>query len=329
MSFTFDVSGIVTSGFYFPGTFSETGKVTFTPTGVVNGAFTGPATSFDVSFSIQSPNGNVTGTKQLSSAGALCTNPDTEELTIRNAGSGLTYTATIHTPQCTFADQGDVVTFVDYHKFNGQFVANSPSLTENFTSTATPTCGKNAEGGHHHHHHHHHGRNRDNGADDAPRPAPVAAAPGCLTAQGTLDAAHIGPVSLGEQDAAIRARLGAPNLVRTGFARWCLVGGTSLRFGRFGPNANRSASGGPAFMLLTTSPFYRLDGVGVGSTLGALRASFPAARQRLTIGSEDVWWLGNSTLAVVRDGRVIYLAIYDRNHLTTLGAVRSYLLAAR
>jgi hypothetical protein len=359
LSFTFDLSGVVTSGFYFPGTFSESGEVTFTDAAVINGAHTGPVTSWDVSFSIQSPNGSVTGTKHLSQAGALCTSPDTPQNVNRNAGSNLTYSATIHTPGCTFTDHGDVLTFVDYQKFNGEFVANSPSLTENFTSTEpNPVCakngGKNHGASHHHHHRHHHGvvgghQDNDDSSDDQGPPPP---APSCLTTvagptwrgdgdgsrlaslkprfQGTLDARHLGPVTLGEPAASIELRLGEPTLMSAGFARYCLLGGGNLSFGLIthAPGAAISTDAGRATMALTDSSFYRVEGVGVGSTLRSLRARFPLARQRLTIGPVGVWWLGKSTIAGVQDGRVVYLGIYDRRALPTLGAVSSYLTAA-
>jgi hypothetical protein len=115
-----------------------------------------------------------------------------------------------------------------------------------------------------------------------------------------------------------------------GFAHYCLVGGGTLRFGLIthAPGAAISTDAGRATMVLTDGPFYRVDGVRVGSTLRSLRARFPLARQRLTIGPVGVWWLSKSTIAGVQDGRVVYLGIYDRGALPTLDAVSSYLTAA-
>lgn len=114
-----------------------------------------------------------------------------------------------------------------------------------------------------------------------------------------------------------------------GFARYCLLGGGTLRFGLIthAPGAAVSTDGGRASMVLTDSPFYRVD-VGVGSTLRSLRARFPLARQRLSIGPVGVRWLDKSTIAGVQGGRVVHLGIYDRRVLPTLDPVRSCLIAA-
>jgi hypothetical protein len=74
------------------------------------------------------------------------------------------------------------------------------------------------------------------------RPLPAGAV-GCLGAHGGMSATAIGGVALGDRESRVRRLLGAPNLVRRGFLRWCLQPGGSLRVGN-----------DPTIALITTSP---------------------------------------------------------------------------
>lgn len=142
---------------------------------------------------------------------------------------------------------------------------------------------------------------------------------GCLFPFGTLGFSHVGPVRLGTGVTRARVLLGVPNLVRGGFDRWCLASGASIR-----------AGGGTTTMLLSTSPAYRVRGVGPGSSLGRLRAMFPRAELRARLGRIAVWglWRSGAALAGVLHGRVIYIALYNPRALRTPGAVTGALRRA-
>ena len=100
----------------YPGTFTETGSATIGPLTAgqfVNGFEFGFLTSLDVFFTIDSPAGQVTGTKSLalpSTVLGLCydTNPGTfREICCSPSGFGLHYDATIETAGAFYGDTGD------------------------------------------------------------------------------------------------------------------------------------------------------------------------------------------------------------------------------
>jgi hypothetical protein len=104
-SASFSAAGTATGP--YPGTFTETGTVTWGPVqGLPN---TNNVTSFQAQFTISSPNGTVTGTKSLvtnpppSTAGAVCF-PDEGKVAILE--SALTYQASISSPAGNGTDQG-------------------------------------------------------------------------------------------------------------------------------------------------------------------------------------------------------------------------------
>lgn len=166
-------------------------------------------------------------------------------------------------------------------------------------------------------------------ARSSPYAADPAAARACLAATSAMSSRSIGGIRLGDREARVRARLGAPHLVRRGFLRWCYRDGTSLRVGHA---ADRSGSGGasagePALLLLTTSPAYRTRRIGPSSSARAFRRAFRGAVRRYTVNGRVVWSLSRRSrmLAGVRHGRVHYLAVYDDRRLRSLRAVRSFL----
>jgi hypothetical protein len=131
-----------------------------------------------------------------------------------------------------------------------------------------------------------------------------------------MSATAIGGVALGDRESRVRRLLGAPNLVRRGFLRWCLQPGGSLRVGN-----------DPTIALITTSPAYSLHGVHPGSSLGALRRAFTGERPTFTAANARVWLVSprGGLAAGVRSGRVTYLALYDRAKLRTRAALRTLL----
>lgn len=118
---SYTVSGVAVGP--YPGTYSETGTLTIGPQTLpqfVNGFEFGPITSANVSFSIDSPTGQVTGTKSLPSpsidAFGLCYAPapgggSFVELCACNLS--LSYTATIDTPDGQFGDTGTAGLILD------------------------------------------------------------------------------------------------------------------------------------------------------------------------------------------------------------------------
>ena len=104
---TYTASGPATGP--YTGTFTETGTITgvFTPAGQIN--------EWDVSFAIDSPQGQVNGTKTFSTAGLVPFCQDTIALCcdLTEASAQLDYRATIRTAAGTFADQGQATAAVE------------------------------------------------------------------------------------------------------------------------------------------------------------------------------------------------------------------------
>lgn len=158
------------------------------------------------------------------------------------------------------------------------------------------------------------------------RPGPGAR--GCLAPKGGMSSRTLAGVRLGETESRVRALLGAPQLVRRGFLRWCYQDGTSIRVGHATDRSGDSGSGDePAHVLLTTSRAFRARGIGPTASARALRRAFPGAVRRWTVNGHTVWSLSRrSPIAVgVRGGRVTWLAVYDRGRVRTLAALRGYL----
>jgi hypothetical protein len=162
-----------------------------------------------------------------------------------------------------------------------------------------------------------------------PYAAPRAGARGCLAAKGGLSARVVGGVRLGDTEARVRGALGAPQLIRRGFLRWCYQDGTSLRVGEASDRSGDSGTGDtePALALVTTSPAHRVRGLGPRSTAAALRRAFHGARRLFAVNGATVWRLARkgTTLAGVRHGRVAWLAVYDPAQVRSGAALREYL----
>jgi hypothetical protein len=96
---TFSTSGLAFGT--YPGSFSESGQVTFGPS-----SFEVPAavTGFQATFTIDSGTTHITGTKTLDFGSAFCRNvPGNQQTSIAVVAP---YTATIQTPSGTFHDRG-------------------------------------------------------------------------------------------------------------------------------------------------------------------------------------------------------------------------------
>jgi hypothetical protein len=133
-TFNFTVTGTATGP--YPGTFTETGTVTIGP--LVN------ATSFNSTFTINSPAGNVTGTKDLTGFEAtslgLCGTaafPTGGADSLHFEGT-VSYTATITTPTGTGTDSGESFVNLQDAQVRGVEGFNGFAFAESYTSTATP-----------------------------------------------------------------------------------------------------------------------------------------------------------------------------------------------
>lgn len=159
------------------------------------------------------------------------------------------------------------------------------------------------------------------------RPSPGAR--GCLVPKGGMSSRTVGGVHLGDAESRVRGLLGAPNLVRRGFLRWCFQDGSSIRVGLAEDRSGDAGAGDadPALVLLTTSRAFRARGIGSGVSLRALRRAFRGAVRRYTVNGRAVWQLSRRSpiLAGVKNGRVAWLAVYDRERVRTLAALRGYL----
>lgn len=139
-TFTFTVTGVAFGP--YPGTFTESGTITLGPFGI------GPsfaATSFDSTFTIDSPAGTVTGTKTLTDLGAptslgLC---GTAAFPTGGANSlhfdgTLSYTASITTPTGSGTDSGESHVTLQDTQIRGQADFNGFNFVETYASTSAP-----------------------------------------------------------------------------------------------------------------------------------------------------------------------------------------------
>ncbi len=143
----------------------------------------------------------------------------------------------------------------------------------------------------------------------------------------------IGPLHLAMREDQIRARYGAPNTVKRGFLGYCAAGGGRILVGVPGDRSSTLGAGrGPAVVLLTTSPRFRLAAgrraLAVGNRTRWLQRVFPGARTLTRIGRTTVVGLRRGIVAGCSGGRVRYIAVYDIRVLRTARAVRSYLSRA-
>jgi hypothetical protein len=149
--------------------------------------------------------------------------------------------------------------------------------------------------------------------------------PACVTG-GPVTSRRLGPVSLGETEAQIRGRLGAPDDVLRGTLRWCAARGGRYVVAERGDRSGDLGSddGAPAVLLLTTDPGFGTRGVRAGSRASALRRAFPRSRSLTRVGRTRLVALRPPAglVAGVRGGRVRFLAVYDRSALRTAAAVR-------
>lgn len=156
--------------------------------------------------------------------------------------------------------------------------------------------------------------------------APVAP---CPSVAGAVAERGLGPIRLRDPDARVRAALGAPSRVHRGFLRYCVAGGGKFLVGQRGDRSGTQEQdpGAPTVMLLTTSARITVRGVARGSTARRVARTFPDARRRLTLGRTRVMETrpGSGVLLGVRDGRVRFLAVYDRGVIRTTAGLRGYL----
>jgi len=148
-TFTFTVTGLAT-GPYF-GTFTESGTVTLGPFGAPGGSLA--ATSFESTFTIDSPTGTVNGAKSLtgfaSTSLGLCGSaafPTGGADSLHFEGT-VSYTATITTPTGSGTDSGESFVNLQDARVRGLEGFNGFAFAESYTSTAVPVdCDEDDQG---------------------------------------------------------------------------------------------------------------------------------------------------------------------------------------
>jgi hypothetical protein len=140
---TFEASGLAVGP--FAGTFEETGEATVGPQSAPpdppGGDIAGTLTSFTATFTIDSPAGQVTGSKELLAEVELGGTCQDEPRSIRviDAPEGVRYTAEIQTPTGeTFVDRGSSIVTVADVEATGEDPGGS-TFAEHFMSQPLPT----------------------------------------------------------------------------------------------------------------------------------------------------------------------------------------------
>jgi hypothetical protein len=143
-TFTFTVTGEAFGP--YPGTFTESGTLTLGPFGA------GPsfaATSFESTFTINSPAGTVTGSKTLTALGAptslgLCGTAafPTGGANALHFDGTLSYTATITTPTGSRTDSGESHVTLQDAQVRGQVGFNGFNFLETYTSSSSVPGGE-------------------------------------------------------------------------------------------------------------------------------------------------------------------------------------------
>jgi hypothetical protein len=172
-------------------------------------------------------------------------------------------------------------------------------------------------------------------ADPAGVYAAAADGPRCTPALDGLSQSTLGPLTLGMQEDAVRAKLGPPLSVQRGFLRYCVAGGGNLLVGEPGDRSGTLGSSGrdPAVMLIATSHTLGLLGrggreVAVGASTAAVHKAFPRPRSLLRLGQTRIVRLRGTIIAALSQGHVAYLATYDPRQIRTHGSLASYLRRA-
>src|SRR3954454_22564510 len=145
---------------------------------------------------------------------------------------------------------------------------------------------------------------------------------GCLAPGAAL------PVTLGETGARVREALGEPVRVHRGFLRYCVAGGGKLLVGQPGDRSGGARAvddAAPAVMVLATHPAFAVHGLHRGDPPRALRAPAPQRRLLFRQGATRVYRVGIGELAGLRDGRVRFVAVYDRRAIVSARALRAWL----
>lgn len=157
--------------------------------------------------------------------------------------------------------------------------------------------------------------------------------PRCVATPAAVGARSVGPITLGETEASVRAALGPPAAVQRGYLHYCAVGGHKLLVGERNDRSGTLGNGGaaPAVILITTNQGFSLRGrhaVSVGSTARALRAAFPRARRLMKTGLTVAYRTSGSVIVGMRDGHVRYIAVYDPRTIRNRKALADYVRRA-
>src|SRR3954468_9722590 len=143
---------------------------------------------------------------------------------------------------------------------------------------------------------------------------------------GPVGSRRLGPVTLGETEGRIRARLGAPDDVVRGTLRWCSAAGKRYVVAERGDRSGDLGGddSAAAVLLLSDDPAFTLHRVRPGSRARAARRAFPRRRLIARLGTTRLYALrrGSTVLFGLRSGRVRWLAVYDRRALRTARGVR-------
>jgi hypothetical protein len=119
---------------------------------------------------------------------------------------------------------------------------------------------------------------------------------GCIDARGPVKRRRLGPVSLGERDADVRARLGDPGEVRRGFLRYCTADGGVFLVGQPGDRSG----------VYGTDPQARTK-----TLVSTAHRAPPRGRPLLRIGRTRVLRSARGVLVGVRAKRVRWVAVSE------------------
>ncbi len=147
----------------------------------------------------------------------------------------------------------------------------------------------------------------------------------CIAPGGRIRHRRVGRARLGMTAATLRKRLGVPRRRRGGSARWCVIGGSTLRvsFRARRPGSGGSRGGAPrgAALIRTDNPGVEVRGVGVGTGKAEAARRLGLSRA-VRHGHTRVYAAGAVTrrselLLGVRKGKVRWLGLADPARVRT------------